>query len=186
MIKSLLVLFFLLFLVATGHASMTIVQCIQPDGTIEFSNKGCSKSNQLKSKKIYRHDLSSSRVVSVNAKKKKPRPFRQGSFIKLQQNLIAAQNSDEIKQHARKITDKINYSAQAGQLNAAYDMVAATYAKIARHIKNKRWQGQDVHTHTLKLKNLFESILITQSTTANNGDFKIIVQSAWQKFSIGQ
>ncbi len=134
--------------------SITISQCIQADGTIEFTNQGCSQS--------YIKNTHTSRHIS----KRKQKLFRQKDFIKLQSQLLQAHNLSEMERLSRTIMYKVNEHAQKGNLRAAYNMIAATYAKLAKEHKKKHWEGKPVPQHSLKIQELFENVLITQPTTS--------------------
>ncbi len=128
--------------------SITISQCIQADGTIEFTNQGCSQS--------YIKNTHTSRHIS----KRKQKLFRQKDFIKLQSQLLQAHNLSEMERLSRTIMYKVNEHAQKGNLRAAYNMIAATYAKLAKEHKKKHWEGKPVPQHSLKIQELFENVLI--------------------------
>ncbi len=163
-------------------SAATITQCTQPDGTIEFTNQGCSKSNSYNSKTSFNR-YSTHSLVSKTRKKNKKRsaPFRQADFIHLQNKLLKAETIAESEQHAQLITNKIRKHAQSGKLKSAYDMIAATYVTLSRDMKKKRWEGQKINTQTLKMQRLFEEILITQSTISTSNELHQAIESAWKK-----
>ena len=163
-------------------SATTISQCKQPDGTIEFSNQGCSKSNSLNSKRTFRRNFTQSYVTNLRKNSRKGAPFRQADFVALQNKMLAAQNLQEMQKHAQTIIAKVRTSAQKGKLNAAFNMVAATYAKVSKEMKKKQWKGQSVNRHTFKVLTLFEDILITQSTTSTASELNQTIQSAWENY----
>lgn len=166
-------------------AASTITQCTQPDGSIEFTNKGCSKSNHFNSRRTYnRYSTQSLVTQSRKNNKKRAAPFRQKAFIQLQNKLVQAETGKEITQHAQNITDKVLYQAQKGKLKSAYDMIAATYVKLSKDLKKKKWEGQSVNKQTLQIRILFEEILMTQSTTSSASELKQAIESAWKKHLI--
>lgn len=181
--KKLVSLFFTFqILLLSNVSASSITQCVQPDGTIEFTNQGCSKSNRYNSKSNYRH--SSNQSLVKKTKKKRNRnsaPFRQTSFVQLQKKLIKAETQKEAEQHAKVITEKVRSHAQKGKLKNAYDMVAATYVRLSKHIKNRQWEGLEINTQTLKIRSLFEDILITQSTISTADELNLAIESAWGK-----
>ena len=187
MTKSLLTLSLTFCLLANGNTqAASIFQCEQPDGTIEFTNQGCSKSNSLYSKRTYTNNFTQANVTLVNNKKAKKKrrsaPFTQSSFVHLQSKLLNAQTLVEMEEHAQIITDKISSSAQQGKLNADFDMVAATYAKLSKYMKKKQWEGQSVAEHTSKIRTLFEEILITQSTVSTSSGLELDIEIAWKNY----
>lgn len=165
----------------------SIFQCEQPDGTIEFTNQGCAKSNTLYSKRTYNNNFTQSNVTRVNPKKAKKKsrrraPFTQSGFVHLQSKLLNAQTLVEMEQHAQTITDKIRSSAQQGKINAAFDMAAATYAKLSKYLKQRQWEGHSVAEYAFRIRTLFEEILITQSTISTTSEFNQAIQSAWKNY----
>ncbi len=150
-----------------------IIQCTQPDGTIEFTNQSCSKSNSFTSRSTYKKN-SNKRQTKRNSA-----PFRQTSFVKLQKRLIKAETQDDAEKHARIITEKIRSYAVKGNLKYAYDMVAATYASLSKDIKKKQWNGIEINDQTLKIRALFEKILITQSSTSSAKELNLAIEDAW-------
>jgi len=170
-----LVLFSTFFIQNTSASG--IIQCTQPDGTIEFTNQGCSKSNSISSRSSYKKGAKSLRTK----KKRNSAPFRQASFVKLQKKLIKAETQDDAEKHARIITKKVRSYAMKGKLKYAYDMIAATYASLSKDIKKKQWDGMEISTQTLKIRTLFEKILITQSSTSNAKELNLAIEDAWTK-----
>jgi len=126
--------------------------------------------------------MTRSEVKIVRKRTKAQKPFKQAGFVDLQKKLIGAKDLNEMEKYARTITNKVNNSAQQGKLNAAYNMVAATYVKISKYLKKKHWEGQSVAEYTFKIRTLFEDILITQSTTNSSVEFNQIIESAWQNY----
>lgn len=169
-------------LLSSNVHSVTISQCILPDGSIEFTNQGCSKSNRLHSRRMFSNDLSRSDVKIIKKKSRKQKPFKQAAFVQLQEKLLGAKDSTEMEQYARSITRKVNTSAQQGKLTAAYNMIAATYVKLSKYLKKKHWEGQSINEHTVKIRTLFEEILITQSTTSSSAEFLQVIEDAWQNY----
>ncbi|MDX2506939.1 MAG: hypothetical protein QNL62_21035 [Gammaproteobacteria bacterium] len=172
------------FVTMSGNTlATTIFQCELPDGTIEFTNKGCSKSNSLFVRKI----VSSSNTTEVRKKrikkKNRPRaPFTHTGFINLQNKMLGAQTLQEMEKYAQTIIGKVRTSVQQGKINAAYDMVAATYAKISKAMKKSQWEGQSVAEYTLKIQSLFEEIMITQSTISTTTELNQVIQTAWKNY----
>lgn len=173
---------FIFFFLNTQVQAVTISQCQLADGTIEFTNKGCTKSTQLHSRRTFNKDLNNSQLVKVRKTKRKQKLFKQKSFVHLQNKLIKAKNLSEMEKHAQIITDTVKASAQQGQLDAAYDMVAATYVKISKYLKNKRWTGEPTADYMTKIRSLFEEILISQSTTSSAQEMTLIIQNAWKSY----
>ncbi len=172
---------FLILSINNAHAS-SITQCVQPDGTIEFTNQGCSKSNRYNSKSTYKHNSTQSLVKKTRKKSNRnSAPFRQTSFVQLQKKLLKAETKKESEQHAKIITEKVRSHAQKGKLRNAYDMVAATYVKLSKHIKKRQWEGLEINIQTVKIRSLFEEILITQSTISTAKELNLAIESAWEK-----
>ena len=180
-IPGILCIFLTLFL-SQNIWSVTISQCIHADGTVEFTNQGCSRSSKLKARRVFSNDLSQSYIKSSRISKRKQKPFRQKDFIKLQSRLLQANTLAEMEQYSRTIIYKVNKHVQKGNLRAAYNMIAATYARLAKEYKQKQWKGQPVSAHTLKIQELFEKILVTQSTTSRPEEMTRIIQNAWEQF----
>jgi len=157
---------FLLFAVHNTMAE-TIIKCVQADGTIEFTNKSCSKNSHYQS-----------RIHNMHVPKHKSSVFLQADFLYLQKKLIHAKTYDNIEQQTQKIINKINVYAQQGKINSAYNMTAATYAKLAKHIKERQWQAQSINKHLFPILSLFEELLISQSTTLTSKEFNQVVESA--------
>lgn len=169
------------FIFINNVAASSIIQCTQPDGTIEFTNQGCSKSNSYNSRTTYRHNSTQSLIKKTKKKKnRKSYPFRQNSFVQLQNKLIKAKTQQEVDQHAQVITEKIRSHAQRGKIKNAYDMVAATYVKLSKHIKKREWEGLEINSETIKIRSLFEEILITQSTISTANGLNLAIKSAWK------
>lgn len=166
--KTTTVLFFtlVLLLVSKQTPASSISQCKQPDGSILFTNQGCSRSSHVYSK----------------TRRKNQHPFKQAAFIQLQKKLLGAKSSVEMEKQAKKITTEVSFSAQQGKLNAAYNMIAATYAKLSKHLKKKQKDGQSVKEHTNRLRQLFEEILITQSTISTSKELNEAIQTAWLNY----
>ncbi len=156
----------LLFYVHNTMAG-AIIKCVQADGTIEFTNKSCSKNGHYQSKSHYQQGSKHRRSA-----------FLQADFLYLQKNLIHAETQGDIEQQAHKIINKINTYAQQGKINSAYNMTAATYAKLAKYIKEKQWRVQSINKHLLPIRSLFEDILLSQSTTLTSGEFNQAVETA--------
>ncbi|MCK5649206.1 MAG: hypothetical protein KAI22_10030 [Gammaproteobacteria bacterium] len=181
--KKLIALLFILKLLLSHTAiAASITQCTQPDGTIEFTNQGCSKSNRLDSRIMYRND-SNQPLVTITWKKniRKSAAFRQPAFVQLQDKLVMAETLQESEQHARTITEKVRSHAQKGKLKTAYDMVAATYVKLSKHLKKRHWEGQKVNVQNRRIRALFEEILITQSSISSADELHQAIEIAWQK-----
>lgn len=183
--KQLLIFFMTFYIVISNNSSAsTISRCIQPDGTIEFTNKGCSKANSLHSKKSFTRNFTQSHITTFKKNKSKRASFNTSGFIHLQNKMIKAQTLPEMEKHAQTITDKIRSSAQQGKINTAFNMVAATYAKLSKYLKKRQWEGQSVEEYTLKIRSFFEEILITQSTVSTAEEFNRVIQTAWKKYQV--
>lgn len=63
-------------------------------------------------------------------------------------------------------------------------MVAATYVALSKYIKKKQWTEQKVNPLSEKIRQLFENILISQSTTANHSELLKIIQEQWSQYQI--
>ena len=165
--------------------SVTISQCVQADGTIEFTNQGCSQSSKLSARRVFSNDLTQSYIKNIHTSrhisKRRQKPFRQKDFIKLQSQLLQAHNLSEMEQLSRTIMYKVNEHARKGDLKAAYNMIAATYAKLAKEHKKKHWEGKPIPQHSLKIQELFENVLITQPTTSRPEEMTLIIQNAWNQ-----
>lgn len=166
----------------TNALAVTISKCILPDGSIEFTNNGCSKSNRLQSRRTFSQDLTRSKVKIIVNKTRKQKPFKQADFVHLQKKLIGAKTIKEMELYSKKIIRNVNTFAQQGKLGAAYNMVAATYVKISKYLKKRQWEGQSVAEYTFKFRTLFEDILITQSTTSSSTELNQAIQNAWQNY----
>ena len=160
----------------------TISQCKQPDGTIEFSNQGCSKSNSLQSRQSYSRNSIRSLVSKGKVKRKRSAEFLQPAFVQLQKRLIRAETLKDIETHAQTITNTVNSHAQQGKISTAYNMVAATYVKLSKHMKKRQWEGQSIEVYIPGIRTLFEEILITQSTTSSTIEFNRAVENAWLNY----
>ena len=160
----------LISLVNISYAS-SIRKCRQSDGTILFTNKPCAIATR-------------SFTSLYNEKKyRKPAPFRQASFVRLQKTMIQAESADKMQQRARVIMDKALTIAKNGHINNAYDIVASSYAKLSERLKNRHWKGQIIESYSLRTQRLFEEVLISQSTTSTFVAMEIIVQAAWNNYS---
>ena len=178
--KKQVILFLILFI--NNASASNITQCVQPNCTIEFTNQGCSKSNHYNSKSTYTHNSTQSLVKKTKKKSnRKSAPFRQTSFVQLQKELIKAETQKEAEQHAKVITEKVRSHAHKDKLKNAYDMVAATYVRLSKHIKKRQWEGLEINAQTLKIRSLFEEILITQSTISTANELNLAIESAWEK-----
>lgn len=160
----------------------SISQCVQPDGTIEFTNQGCSKSNRLQSRQSYSRNSTQSLVTKGKEKRKRSAAFLQPTFVQLQKKLISAETLEDIEAHAQTITDKVNSHAQRGKISTAYNMVAATYVKLSKYMKKRQWDGQSIEAHIPDIRTLFEEILITQSTTSSTIEFNRAIENAWLNY----
>lgn len=169
-------------LISQNTWSVTISQCVQADGSIEFTNQGCSGSGKLNARRVFSDDLTYSYIKNKRPSKHRQKPFREKDFVQLQSQLLKAHSLLEMEKHSRSIMYKVNDHAQKGNLRAAYNMIAATYAKLAREHKQKTWQGKPVSEQALKIQELFENILITQSTTTKPSELTQIIQKAWDQF----
>ena len=179
-IASVLLVFF-----SGNVAAVTISQCQLPDGSIEFTNQGCSKKGQLHARRTFSKNLNQSEVINVRkTKKRQQKLFKQPSFVRLQDKLIKSDNLTEMEKYTQLIIDSVKSSAQQGQLDAAYDMIAATYVRISRYLKKQRWQGQSVDEHVVKIRTLFENILISQSTTSSATELAQVIQNAWLTYLV--
>jgi len=171
-----------LLLFSHAISAATITQCTQPDGTIEFTNQGCSKSNKLYSRQVYSRSSTLSLISKNKLKRKRSSAFLQPAFIQLQKALMRSKTLKDIEELAQTITNKVNSHAQQGKINAAYNMIAATYVKLSKHMKQKQWEGQTVKTYIPGIRTLFEDILITQSTTTSATEFNHAIENAWSNY----
>ncbi len=169
-------------LVSNNIQAVTISQCIQADGTIEFTNQGCSGSSNLSARRVFTKNLTRAVINKTSTRKHRQKPFRQKEFVQLQTQLLKARSRSEMEKHTRDIMYKINDHARKGNLKAAYNMIAATYAKLAKEHKNQQWKGLSVSKDAQKIQSLFENILITQSTTSKPSELTQIIQTAWDNF----
>ena len=169
--KKQLFLGFIIFtcLIQASYAS-SFWKCRQSDGTIVYTNKVCSIATR-----------SYTSVFNRN-RNRKPPPFRQANFVRLQNSMVNAKSADNMEERAQVIIDKALSLAQKGRMNNAYDMVAASYAKLSEQLKDKRWKGQPIDDYALKIQDLFEEVLISQSTTSTSVDLEAIVQAAWKNY----
>jgi hypothetical protein len=170
--KFLILLFMFNLFLHSDSIAGTIIQCKLSDGSIEFTNKSCSQS-KISNKKYKSQWIK---------KKRKSLPFKEKNFIHLQNKLLQANTIKEINSHAQKITDKISYHAKRNQLKIAYDMIAATYVKLSKKLKKQQWQEFTVHIPTMKIRNFFEVILISQSTVSNSNEFEQVIKVAWKHY----
>jgi hypothetical protein len=88
----------------------------------------------------------------------------------------------DYERHAQSITNKVQIHLQNGKLKPAYDMIAATYVKLSKDLKQKQWQGQPINKHSLKIHALFEEILISQSNISNNSELNQVIEKAWHNY----
>ncbi|MCK5696609.1 MAG: hypothetical protein KAI02_00505 [Gammaproteobacteria bacterium] len=149
-----------------------IIQCQQADGSIEFTNKSCSKQNKFQVKKMY----------SLSKQKKRSADFLQTFFIEQQNQLLQATTQKESSKQAQIIIHTINSYAQQGKISSAYNMIASVYVKLSKQIKKNHWQGQQVTPHQYNIRLLFENILITQSTTSSIEEFSNIINESWRHY----
>ena len=152
----------------------TIYQCEQPDGTIEFSNQGCSKSSTLENKKRYRHK----KLYNI----KKSRSPNRLNISHLQNKILKSTSADEMEKLAKQITDKVFTKAQQGQLRIACNAVAATYAKIARQLERKKRNGESVSQLSASMQMLFEEIMLSEATLNSADDLNKEIALAWEKY----
>jgi hypothetical protein len=173
--------FFLLILLITQNAfSASISQCTQPDGTIEFTNMGCGHSQRLKRTKSLTAGSSQS-----HSKQRKRKALLQANFVYLQKKIVISKTPKETVKYAHKLTKTVITQAQSKHLKVAYNMIAAIYARLSKHLKKQRWEGVSNYKHTIKIKNLFKEILETQSTTSTTNEFEAIINSAWDNYKKG-
>ncbi len=177
-----LITLIIMLLLSNASIAASIIQCTQPDGTIEFTNRGCSKSNAYNSRTTYRPNSSQSLVRKKTNRKRAP--FKQAAFVRLQKKLIMAETSEEMEQQAEIITEKIRSYSQKGKLKKAYDMVAATYVKLSKHLKKEHWEGRQINTDIVRIRSVFEDILITQSTISSANELDLAIETAWQRHRI--
>jgi hypothetical protein len=169
-----LTVFFTTIAFTDALRASTIYQCEQPDGTIEFSNQGCSKSNTFKRKKTYKHK----KLYNV----KRSRSYGGLNIAHLQNKILKSTSADEMEKHARAITDTVLNTAQKGQIRIACNTIASTYAKLARQFERRKRQGEPVPLPSAKMQMLFEEIMLAEATinTANKLDREITL--AWEKY----
>ena len=168
--KQQIAIFFIIFsLVPIAYAS-SIRKCRQSDGSLLFTNKPCPMATRSFSK--------------VYSKKRKVPPFRQANFVRLQKTMIQAKSAEIMELRAQVIMDKALSLAKQGRMNNAYDMVAASYAKLSTDIKNRHWNDQPISHYSLKIRGLFEEVLISQSTTSTAIVMENIVQAAWKNYHL--
>ncbi len=166
-------LLLILLLIAQNAFSASISQCTQPDGTIEFTNMGCGHSQRLKRTKS---------LMTGYSKQRKRKAFLQTNFVHLQKNIVKSKTPKETEKYAYKLTKTAITQAQSNQLKTAYNMIAAIYARLSKHLKKQRWEGVNNYKHTIKIRNLFKEILETQSTTSTTNEFEAIINSAWDNY----
>lgn len=167
--KLLIISFIIFCMLSNSHAS-SIRKCRQTDGSILFTNKPCPIATR-----------SFSSVFNNNRNRKVP-PFRQANYVRLQNTMIQAKTADVMEQRAQVLIDKAVSLARQGKINNAYDMVAASYAKLSAKLKDKRWKGQPIEEYTLNIQGLFEEVLISQSTISSANTLEAIVQTAWNNY----
>jgi len=158
----------------------SIIQCRQADGSIEFTNKSCSKKSNFREKKSYQSNNYTKNIV------KKSADFLQVFFIQQQKQLLQSNTQSEIRKQGQIISQTIHSYAQQGKLSSAYNMVAAVYAKLSKQIKKSRWQGQAVSPDKHNIRLLFENILITQSTTSSIEEFSHIIDESWHNYTLNE
>ncbi|GEM_PF-3246504 len=180
MIKTLFIVLYLSFLFSKPAIALTISQCRQPDGTIEFTNKGCTKNNQLFSRQRFSSNSKHNLKIKKISRRKAKAAFLQTDFVHLQKKLLQAKDEADMKVHALTITRKIKLRAQQGEINSAYNMLAFTYAQLSKEIKQKKWMGQPINDTSKKIHLFFEQILITQSTITSSTEFNQAIETAWQ------
>ena len=171
-----------LLFISHNTIAETIYKCTQPDGTIEFTNHDCAKSNQFQSKLSYSRNSTLFFVSKSKTRRKRSAAFLQPAFVQLQKELIRAETPKDIETHAQTITSKISSHARQGKIKTAYNMVAATYVKLSKHIKKRQWEGQSIETCIPGIRTLFEEILITQSTTTSTVEFNQAIENAWLNY----
>lgn len=174
--KKLQLLMLIVFLIAIAFShtpqAATIVQCVQPDGTIEFSNQGCSKSNTRKRKKVY------------NAKNK--RASSKLNISRLQNRILKSTTADEMETHALQIIDKVSKTAQKGQLRIACNAIASTYAKLARQRQQQHRKGQPVNPPSANMQMLFEEIMLAEAAINTADELDREITRAWEKYRTSQ
>ncbi len=172
-----------LLFISHNAIAEAIYKCTQPDGTIEFTNKDCAKSNQFQSKLSYSRNSTLLLVSKSKIRRsKRSAVFLQPAFVQLQKELIRAETLKDIETHAQTITSKISSHARQGKIKTAYNMVAATYVKLSKHIKKRQWQGQFIEDYIPGIRTLFEEILITQSTITSTVEFNQAIENAWLNY----
>ncbi len=171
-------LLLILLLIAQNAFSASISQCTQPDGTIEFTNMGCGHSQRLK-----RTNSLTTGSFQSYSKQRKRKAFLQTNFVHLQKNIVKSKTPKETEKYAYQLTKTVITQAQQSKhLKVAYNMIAAIYARLSKHLKKQRWEGVNNYKHTIKIRNLFKEILETQSTTSTTNEFEAIINSAWDNY----
>jgi len=167
-------LLLIISLINTAYAS-SIRQCRQSDGSILFTNKSCS---------IATRSFPNTFKKTFTGKKsyRKTPPFRKKSFIRLQKKMIYARSTDSMESHARTITNLTLSYTKDGHINKAYDMVASSYAKLSVYVKQKKIKSQSVEKSTIRIRRLFEEILISQPTISTITAFNQVVKTAWGNY----
>lgn len=171
---SLLTACFAATLFSNFSQAATIYQCEQPDGTIEFSNQGCSKSNKLERKKSYKNK----KLYNV----KKASTSSKLNITHLQNKILKSASAGEIEQHARQITDKVLSTAQKGQLRIACNAIAATYARLSRQLVQQQRQGKPINPYSANIHMLFEEIMLAEATLNTVNDLNREITLAWEKY----
>jgi len=165
------------FLVLSMNSSYaaSIRKCRQSDGTLVFTNKPCAIATRSRPS-VYNKTFTNK---SFSRQYRKQAPFRQKAFVQLQKKMITADSIEKMEEHSQEIINKTITYTKKGKLNTAYNMIAASYARLSEDLKNKQWKGQKVSDYALKIRLLFEKILISQSTTSTAKEFNEVVQAAW-------
>lgn len=170
------------FITATAFSytlqASTIYQCEQPDGTIEFTNQGCSKSNTLERKKRYKQQ----KFYTV----KKSRSSGKLNITHLQNKILKSTSTDEMEKHARAITDTVIITAKKGQLRIACNAIASTYAKLARQRVQQKRQGKQVDLPSSNIHMLFEEIMLAEAGINTADDLDREISLAWDKYPASQ
>ncbi len=152
----------------------TIYQCEQPDGTIEFSNQGCSKSSKLERKKSYKHK----KLYNI----KKSRSSSRLNISSLQKRILQTSSADELEKYAREIIDKVHSTAQKGQLRIACNAIASTYAKLTRQQQRQKRQGKAVPLSSANIQMLFEEIMLAEAMINTANELEREISLAWEKY----
>jgi len=61
-------------------------------------------------------------------------------------------------------------------------MVASSYAKLSVYVKQKKIKSQSVEKSTIRIRRLFEEILISQPTISTITAFNQVVKTAWGNY----